>query len=143
MIVRTQSILPRLASSAAAAALLLACAGAYAQSCTFSTVGGAINFPPMDASSPVTVTAFTTMVVKCVPAGASPTWTFSGANGNAPLRMKHTTLNLFIPYSMAATFVSGSGSNETWRLTATVLGSNYQDAASGTYSDVLTATVTP
>jgi hypothetical protein len=44
---------------------------------------------------------------------------------------------------MAASFQGSTGSNQNWRLTATVLGQDYQNAYVGSYSDILTATVTP
>jgi hypothetical protein len=57
--------------------------------------------------------------------------------------MKHTTQSVFIPYSVAATYVSGAANNQTWTITATVLGTNYQNAQVGSYSDLLTLTITP
>ena len=57
--------------------------------------------------------------------------------------MKHATLSVFIPYSVGATFVSGAVGNQLWNITATVLGPNYQNAQVGSYSDVLTLTITP
>jgi hypothetical protein len=33
--------------------------------------------------------------------------------------------------------------NQNWRVTATVLGTDYQNALVGNYSDTLTATITP
>jgi spore coat protein U-like protein len=125
-----------------AAALLFAAAGAHAD-CIFNSTASAINFPSLDQSAPVTVTAFTQVTVKCTPAGLSPTWSFAGANGSAPLRMKHATLAQFLPYTVSPTLVISSGSSETWRITATVLGANYQNLPLGTYSDVLVATITP
>jgi hypothetical protein len=116
---------------------------AHGQTCRFGSPGGALNFPPLDQSNPVTVTAFLDINVKCVPTSVFPTWSFSGANGSAPLQMKHSSLPAFIPYSIAATFVGGSGVNETWRITGTIVGANYQNAPIGTYSDILTATVLP
>jgi spore coat protein U-like protein len=129
-------------AAAAALALALAAGGARAE-CTFRSTAGAINFPPIDQSAPVTVTAFTQVLVRCTPAGLSPTWSFAGANGSAPLRMKHATLAQFLPYTMTPTLIGISGANETWRLTATVLGPNYQNLPIGSYSDVLVATITP
>jgi hypothetical protein len=40
--------------------------------------------------------------------------------------------------------VTVTGSNQVWRVTATVLGTDYQNAvAGGPYVDQLTATITP
>ena len=123
-------------------ALLSGAAMSAGAACTFKTGPGGIAFSPFDPSVASTQTASTTAHVNCS-AGGSPTWQFSGANGNAPLQMKHTTLSFFIPYSVAASYVSGGSGNQLWNITATVLGSNYQGAQVGSYSDLLTLTITP
>lgn len=124
------------------AALACACFPAYAQTCTFSSTGTALTFPTLDPSAAATATATMDVVVRCIPASITPTWAFSGANGSAPLRMRHATQNAFIPYTIDATRLGG-GANEQWRITGTVLGANYANATVGSYSDILTATVTP
>jgi len=116
--------------------------GASAQVCTFNTPPSGITFGPLDPSSTVTQTAQVNATVRCTASG-SPGWQFSGANGNAPLRMKHATQNAFIPYTVAAAFVSTGGGNQRWTVTATVLGQNYQNALGGSYSDILTVTIIP
>lgn len=126
-----------------AVVLLAACAGAQGQNCTFRTAGSPINFPLLDPSNAVTVTAYMDIRVRCTPAAVSPTWGFSGANGSAPLRMKHASQNVYIPYTVAPTLLSSSGAREDWRITGTVLGANYQNARVGSYSDILSATVLP
>jgi hypothetical protein len=125
-----------------AAALLVAWSAAHGQSCTFRSTGSPINFPALDPSVSATLTAFMDIQVRCNPGNVSSTWQFSGVNGSAPLRMKHTTQNAYIPYTVAAT-TSGSGSTRTWRITGTVLAANYQNALVGPYSDILSATVLP
>lgn len=110
--------------------------------CTFRTAPGAITFTSFDPSVASTQTASTTAHVNCS-VGQSPTWAFSGVNGSAPLRMKLTTAAVYIPYSVAAAYVSGAASNQLFNITATVLGPNYQNAQVGSYSDVLTLTITP
>lgn len=126
-----------------AGTMALACTVALGQNCIFRTSGNPIIFPPLDQSSPVTVSAFSDIEVRCTPTSVSPTWTISGANGSAPLRLKHSTLNTYIPYSATTLFLGAQGSNESWRITGTILGANYQNAVVGTYSDVLSATVLP
>jgi spore coat protein U-like protein len=110
--------------------------------CTFRTSPGGITFTAFDPSVASTQTASTSARVRCA-AGQSPTWAFSGVNGSAPLRMKLTTASVYIPYSVAAAYVSGAAANQLWNITATVLGPNYQNAQVGSYSDVLTLTITP
>jgi spore coat protein U-like protein len=129
--------------AASISAMLLLPAFAWAQSCSFNGSAGSIGFGSLDPSVATTRTAFTDVKVKCTPAALSPTWQFSGQYGSAPLRMKHSTQNAFIPYSVTPTFINNTGVNENWRITATVLGTDYQNAFVGNYSDVLTATVTP
>lgn len=128
---------------ALAVAVLVVSALAQGQTCSFNGSGGAITFSAFDPSVSTTQTAFTDLKVKCTPSGFTPTWQFSGANGNAPLRMKHSSQNAFIPYSVTATFLNNTGVNQNWRVTATVLGTDYQNALVGSYSDLLTATVLP
>jgi hypothetical protein len=124
-------------------ALLSGTAVSADAACTFRTSPGGISFSPFDPSVASTQTASTTAMVQCF-IFESPTWQFSGTNGNAPLQMKHTTLSFFIPYSVSASYVSGGFFNpQVWNITATVLGSNYQGAQVGSYSDLLTLTITP
>jgi spore coat protein U-like protein len=131
------------AAALLALALSVVCTGTLAQNCTFRSVGSALNFPSLDPSAATTATAIMDIGVRCTPAAVSPTWTFAGTNGSSPLRMRHVTLNLFISYTVTTTLLSSQGANETWRLTGTVLGANYQNAMAGVYSDILTATITP
>jgi len=123
-------------------ALLAVGSAAWGQSCTFTSAGSAINFPTLDPSVSATLTAFMDIQVRCIPASITTTWGFSGANGSAPLRMKHASQNAYIPYTIATTSLGG-GSTRTWRITGTVLAANYQNALVGSYSDILSATVLP
>jgi Spore Coat Protein U domain len=123
-------------------ALLSGVAMSADAACTFKSSSGGISFSPFDPSVATTQTASTSATVQCT-GGQSPSWQFSGTNGNAPLQMKHATVSFFIPYSVAASFISGGPGNQLWNITATVLGSNYQGAEVGSYSDLLTLTITP
>jgi hypothetical protein len=125
-----------------AAALLVAAGSAVGQSCSFTNPppGGILFSPALDPSIASTRTATTDLRVLCI--FASPAWSFSGSNGSAPLRMKHATLSAFIPYTVSPTYVSGTFP-QRWSVTATVLGTAYQNAPVGSYSDVLTVTVLP
>jgi spore coat protein U-like protein len=134
----------------AAAAKLLAvtlllsfCAAAQSQTCSFNGSGGGIAFAALDPSVATPQSAFTDLKVKCTPSGSTPTWQITGANGSAPFRMKHSVQNAFIPYSVSVAFINNTGVNQNWRLTASVLGSDYVNALAGSYSDTLTATVLP
>jgi hypothetical protein len=115
--------------------------GAHA-ACTFRNSPGGITFTAFDPSVASTQTASTTVRVNCT-AGESPMWFFTGLNGSAPLQMKHASLSVYIPYSVSAAYVSGPANNQLFNITATVLGTNYQNANMGSYSDLLTLTITP
>jgi hypothetical protein len=136
---------PRTAALHAFAAALLVFAGAAAgQNCTFRPPpANGIVFAPFDPSLASLQTASTIARVRCVPPATPPTWTFAGLNGNAPLRMKHASLNAFIPYSVSTQLLGGPPNARQWRITATVLGPDYENAPVGAYSDLLTATILP
>jgi len=132
----------RIAASFLLSAMLFGAAFSASAACTFRANPGAITFAAFDPSVASTQTASTSARVRCS-AGESPTWAFTGSNGSAPLRMKHVTASVFIPYSVAAVYVSGASGNQLFTITATVLGPNYQNAQVGSYSDLLTLTITP
>lgn len=119
------------------------CVEAQGQACFFTTGASTISFASLDPSVATTQTAFSDVRVLCVPLAFTPSWQFTGTNGNAPLRMKHATQNAFIPYTASVAFIGNAGLQQNWRITATVLGQDYQNAFGGTYSDLLTATITP
>lgn len=128
-----------------AAVLLLAAPLVHGQQgCQFTGNPSGITFTALDPSVATTQTAFIDVKIKCNPAGTTPTWSFSSANGGASPRMQNSVVPTeYIPYSVAASFQGNSGANQDWRLTATVLGQDYQNAYVGSYSDILTATITP
>ena len=133
----------RLLCSLIAMGALGACAEAQGQTCFFTTSASTISLGSLDPSSATTRTAFSDVRVLCIPLAFTPSWQFTGTNGNAPLRMKHATQNAFIPYTASVAFTGNVGLSQNWRITATVLGQDYQNAFGGTYSDLLTATITP
>lgn len=65
----------------------------------------------------------------------------------AVFRMQHATiLTEFIPYSFTYTATgtgAGSSSSVTMDIASTVVGAAYASAASGSYSDTVTLTITP
>ena len=126
-----------------ATSLLVLASVSQGQTCQFNGSGGAITFPSLDPSVANTQTGFIDLKIKCNPAGTTPTWQFTGTHGNAPLRLKHLTQNAFIPYSVAPSFLGSTGANQNWRVTATILGTDYQNALVGSYSDTLTCSITP
>jgi spore coat protein U-like protein len=123
-------------------ALLVALVSAPAEAACFFLSGGSVSFGSLDPSNATLQTTFANVQVLCLPA-APITWSFAGNNGAAPsLRMKHATQNDFIPYAIAPSFVSG-GLVQNWRLTATILPTDYRTAYVGNFSDVMTVTINP
>lgn len=142
---RTSAPLLQYARHALLASALLATSQAVvAQACNFrNPVPGNILFSPaLDPSVANTRTAMGAMRVQCS-ADVTPTWTFSGSNGTASLRLKHSSLEAFIPYTVSATRQGGPSNNQQWTVTATILGPNYANAPVGAYADALTATILP
>jgi len=125
------------------AALAAASGDASAQSCRFISEPGGMGFGGLEPSLPSTRTATTTARVNCGTSSITPMWRFAGANGGAPLRMRHSSRPEFIPYTAAASFLGNVGINQSWRVTATVLGADYENASTGTYADQLTITILP
>jgi spore coat protein U-like protein len=71
----------------------------------------------------------------------------NGANkSGTTYRMKHATLGEYVPYTFTYT-KTGSGGGKTSTITmniaSTVLGTDYINASSGSYSDIVTLTITP
>jgi hypothetical protein len=129
--------------------LLAASASASAQNCTFrAPAPAAIIFPTLDPSNATVVTAFTDVDIRCTGPGVPPpsSWAFVGLYGTNPnLQLKHATLADFIAYSVGNPpgFLSGSGANQTYRVTATIVPASYRNAYASTYADSLTITVLP
>lgn len=117
------------------------------------------NYPPsatlafgnIDPSSSANATATATLTIHC--GGASPTVSYAlthdsglhetGVNAN---RMKHATLNEYLPYAFALTPSSATipkNSNQTITITGTMTPANFQNAAMGTYADTVIVAVNP
>ncbi|MDP1610661.1 MAG: spore coat protein U domain-containing protein [Sulfuritalea sp.] len=111
----------------------------------------ALAFGNIDPSSASPATASTGISFKC--GGSSPTASYSithdsglyetGVNAN---RMKHATLNEYLPYTFSLTPSSGTVAKNV-SLAITVDGSiapaSFQDASMGAYSDTIVVTVNP
>ncbi len=133
--------------------VLLALSGSsYAATCSFVSLPGTLNFGNLDPGLGNDVIRTTIITIRCTGAGANPVFFTitdddglyeTGVNAN---RMRNTSVPTeFLPYSMT---YSGSGSvnkgtNLDITITTTVLGMIYQDAYVGSYSDMVTFTVSP
>ena len=120
--------------------------------CKFSTATAALSFGNLDPANPINKTVNTSITFRCM--GSSPIATFlindddglyeTGPNAN---RMRHSTLGAeYIPYSFALNPRTGNvpkNTLQTLTISGTVSGLDYQDAATGNYSDTVVITLTP
>lgn len=120
--------------------------------CVFRKPGSAtLAFGNIDPSSGSNATAAASLTIRC--GGASPQVSYAlthdsglyetAVNAN---RMKHATLNEYIPYSFALTPSSGTMPKKTDQvisITGTITPANFQNAMMGAYSDTVLVTVNP
>lgn len=120
--------------------------------CRFKAPGAAtLAFGNIDPASTANATATATLTLRC--GGASPTVTYAldhdsglhktGVNAN---RVKHATLNEFLPYTLTLTPASGSipkNTDQVITLTGTITPANFQNATVGAYADTVLLTLSP
>jgi len=120
--------------------------------CKFNNPSSAtLGFGNIDPSSSANATATATLTIRC--GGASPTVSYAltddsglyetGVNAN---RMKHATLNEYLPYAFALTPSSGTmpkNTDQTITLTGTITPASFQNAAMGAYADTIVVTLNP
>lgn len=120
--------------------------------CKFrGTSSVALAFGNLDPSSGANATASATLIIRC--AGASPNVTYAlthdsglyetGVNQN---RMKHATLNTYLPYTLTLTPSSGTiakNVDRTISVGGTVTPANFQNANIGAYADTVVITLLP
>ena len=118
-------------------------------SCEFSSgsTTGSVAFPVLDPVTAPNVNSAIQLNVRCRPSGdfAIAQWTWTSANGGASIGTLVGGTPAYppgIPYSVGITVVS-QGANGTLTLTLQIAGPDYANASPGSYSDVLTLTVTP
>lgn len=120
--------------------------------CRFNTAAGTLAFGTLDPSNPVDVSVTSSLIYRCN--GSQPLATFlitdddglneSGADAN---RMQHSTLagNL-LSYQLSYAPVSATvpkGTNQTLTITGVVLGTGYQSAVAGAYTDTVILSIAP
>jgi len=131
-------------------AAALGCAPGIAfASCEFraGSTTGSIAFGLLDPVTAPNVVSAIQLDVRCTPAGDFniAQWTWISANGGASTgRMVGGTPPdpSGILYSVGITVVGG-GANRTLTVTLQIAGPNYTNVTAGSYSDVLTLSVTP
>lgn len=120
--------------------------------CKFKAPGAAtLAFGNINPASNANATATATLTLRC--GGASPMVTYAlnhdsglhktGVNAN---RLKHTTLNEFLAYTLTLTAASGSipkNAEKVITLTGTMTPANFQNATPGAYADTIVLTLSP
>lgn len=111
----------------------------------------ALAFGNIDPSSGANATATATLTIRC--GGASPSVTFalshdSGLHETGPdaNRLKHATLNEYLPYGFTLTPSSGTipkNTNQTITIDGTITPASFQNATMGTYADTVVVTLNP
>lgn len=128
----------------------LACmSGMTLAACEFraGSTTGSIAFGVLDPVTAPDVTAVIQLDVRCTPPSdfAIAQWTWVSANGGASIGKMVGGTPPYAPginYSVGIS-VAGGGANQTLTLTLQIAGPNYTNASAGSYSDVLTLSVTP
>ena len=123
--------------------------------CSFKTNTANLLFGVLDPLTPADATASASAIFNCM--GSAPIVVYmitqdSGLNSTGPggNRMRHATdLTAYLPYSLvltpdAVTFPRETPPQDhTVTVTGTVLGTDYQTATQGNYSDTVTLTINP
>lgn len=121
--------------------------------CAFRSNLYSVDFGTLDPVNPVDASSQVDVQFRCF---GWPSVTYyishdSGLYGSGPaaLRMKHQTLNAYLPYALTLSQNSGTiptfivSAWQTLQVTGTVLGSDYQSANAGQYSDAVVLTIVP
>jgi len=112
--------------------------------CSFTNAGSTLSFGVLDQLSTADATASVSIAVSCK---GNPTWYLTSNNGlystGSTKRMKHETLNVYIPYIL--TFSPTTGNKFVTMITGSglIINSDYVTADVGIYSDTVTITITP
>jgi len=117
-----------------------------AGSCRFDS-GGTVSFTLNHATGGNVIGTITQPVYRC---SKDASFVISDDNGlyesGTTHRMKHATLNEYIPYSFTYTTSGtglGNGNPVTMDIASTVVEADYMDVPAGSYSDTVTMTINP
>ncbi len=115
-----------------------------ADSCRFTGASPVLAFGNLDVLSTADAASSLTISIRC---SGNPTWFLSIDNGlhssGATRRMKHQTLNEYIPYTLTFAPATGGKMIKTVNGSGIVLNSDYVNASAGSYSDSVAVTITP
>ena len=121
--------------------------------CKFNSSTSTLDFGSLDPANPIDRNGNTTVTFKCNGNGNAPiTFAVSDDHGlyktgpNAP-RMRHATqLSEYLPYTLSYSPSSGSvpkNTDQNLAVSATVKGTDYQNAYVGNYSDTVILSINP
>jgi hypothetical protein len=121
--------------------------------CTFRSKTAALDFGTLDPANPTDISVNATIIYRCQAQGNRPiTFAITDDDGlyeTGPdaLRMRHTTQPTeYLPYSLNLNPTSGTVPKTLdfpLTVTGTVRGVDYQNAATGNYSDRMVITIEP
>jgi len=121
--------------------------------CRFQTAAPTLDFGTINPASTTTVTASTTIQVRCTGAGSNPTITYNLQAGDGRYllggmrRMRHATdTTEFMPYSVSlspAAATIAKNTTQSITISGTVVPADYQNVRVGTYSDTVVLTLDP
>ncbi len=111
----------------------------------------ALTFGNIDPASASAATASTGLVIRCAGSAGLASYALTlddGLYGSGPgtLRMKHASLNVFLPYSVTLNPSSGSVAKNVdldVRVIGSVAPADFQSAMIGDYADTLVITLNP
>lgn len=135
----------------AIALLFAASATEAATRCAFQTNSATLAFGILDPGLATNVTITSIVTFKCTGAASIP-YTITDDDGlhsngiNANRMLNQNIPNEYLPYSFSYLPSSGNASKNTVTtvtVSATVQGSNYQNAYFGPYTDTVTMTINP
>jgi len=146
-------ILLRAAPAASETGILSVTATVLSKSnCKFNSKTAALNFGNLDPAAPVDRTVSVSISFVCHGSANPATFSITDDDGmyetgpNAS-RMRHTMATTeYLPYSLTLNPASGTvpkGVDQTLTITGTVMGSDYQDAYAGSYSDSVVISIEP
>lgn len=120
--------------------------------CRFSDAGPtALNFGPIDPSSPAIATTSANIQYRCTGSAAMVTWAISSNDGlyetgpGAP-RMRHAVdPTKFLPYTLnvPASATVPRNTNLNFTAVATISVADFQNAIAGSYADTVVLTIAP
>jgi spore coat protein U-like protein len=123
----------------------LAVSAVVTGTCRFNSTG-AMGFGNLDPALATDATATATTQFWCTKGASYTLSNDNGLNFSGGLRMKHSVLAEYMPYSISYT-AAGTGAGKTTpvsvNISGTIANANYVDASEGNYADTVVLTINP